>query len=165
MNSERLIGPNTVGLLYLPPDYEVPRKGIFAIWRRHVVANAQVRKRDYMKDLFARHFPGCQILEVQPKQLPDDVLGRVENIVLLYADPNGMDCGWIERAIANRWPEKRVLVLNGRNRFFRLDSRMHKRLSLRRFLETFRIAEIALALAFIAVTPFLLFFDILRGRR
>lgn len=165
MNIENLISSNTVGLLYMPADYEIPRKGLFALWRRNLVAGAEIRNRDYMKELFKCKFPGCQIVEVEPVDLPDDVLEQVENVVLLFVDSIGLDCSWMERAIATRWPQKRVLVLNGRRRFFRLDTRMHRRLSFRRFLEKFRFMELALFLIFIVITPFLLFLDIIRDHR
>jgi len=165
MEHEALIGPETVGLLHVPSDYVTPRQGLLAIWRRHLVANVGVRSRDYMEALFRTHFPRGRLVEIEDGRIPADVLDRAGNIVLLYPDSIGMDFGEIERAIASRWPAKRVLVLNGRRRMFPLDAETRRRLALRRFLEAWRLPEIMFFLVFVVVTPLLALFDIVRGRR
>jgi hypothetical protein len=162
---ESLIGPNTVGLLYIPSDYAEPRAGLLAVWRRHLVANAEVRSREYMEALFTASFPKGGLVEVVNGQIPTDRLEGADTIVLLFPDSIGIDFGKIERAIYSRWPSKRVLALNGRRRLFRLDPEMRRRLALRHFLETYRLPELAFLVIFVLVTPFLVLLDLLRGRR
>jgi hypothetical protein len=165
MEYEALIGSDTVGVLYMPSDYAKPRGGLLALWRRHLVANAGVRNRDYMEALFKRHFPRGTMIELKDRQVPADVMDSSKTIVLLFPDAIGIDFGRIERAIASRWRSKRVLALNGRRRLFRLDAKMRRRLALLRSLETFRIPEIAFLLVFLIATPVLVLFDMMTGRR
>src|SRR5262245_12670114 len=120
MELEALIGSNTVGLLYFPPDYTVPRPGLAGAWRRHVLANAAVRDRAYMEALFRECCPHGALVEVASDDLPADV-ERADSVVLLYPDSIGIDFGGIERTLRSRWPGKRLLALNGRRRLFRLD--------------------------------------------
>ena len=162
---EDLIGTKTAGVLHIPADYMTPRQGLLALWRRHLVTNAAMRNREYMKALFASHFPNGTLVETEAGAVPGDVLGRVDNIVLLYPDSIGMDYGDIERQVAARWPSKRVLALNGRRRFFRLDAHMLRRLRLRRFLEACRVPEIILAAALIVAAPVLAVAYLIRGER
>ena len=112
VNSTASVAAIAVGVLYVPSDYVVPRKGLLALWRRHLVATAAVRTGDYMKALFADCFPGCALAEVSDGKVPEDVLVTAQVIVLLYPDAIGMDFGWIERTLARRWPSKPVLALN-----------------------------------------------------
>jgi hypothetical protein len=165
MDLEALIGPKTVGLLLIPADYATPRAGLLALWRRHVVANAGVRDRAYMESLFKSHFPHSELIVVEGGGVSDARVAGADNIVLLYADSIGMDFGAIERNIVSHWPLKRVLVLNGRRRMFRLDPDMRRRLALRRFLEVSRLPEIAFLLAFFIATPVLLLLDTMKSRR
>jgi hypothetical protein len=162
---EVLIGPDTVGVLYIPPDYAKPKGGLLALWRRHLVANAGVRNRDYMDALFRSHFPRGTLLELDNRQVPTDVIDRAKTIVLLFPDAIGMDFGGIERVIASRCPWKRVLALNGRRRLFQLDARMRRRLALLRFLEALRIPEMIFLLVFLVATPALVLFDMMIRRR
>src|SRR5688500_559258 len=99
---------------------------MLALWRRHLVANAAVRDRDYMIALFHSHFPDCRVFEAASGTIPYAELDTVDNIVLLFPDSIGARFGWIERSLINRWPSKRVLVLNGRRRLFRLDAAMRR---------------------------------------
>ena len=165
VHSAAAIAPGAVGLLYVPSDYVVPRKGILALWRRHLVASAAVRSADYMKALFASRFPGCVLLEITDRKISEDIVVQEQAIVLLYPDAIGMDFGWIERTLAGRYRSTPVFVLNGRRRLFRLDREMQRKLAVRRLLESSRFPEFALCLAFAMTTPFLALFDMIRGRR
>ena len=165
MELETLLGSRSIGLLYLPGDYAVPRKGFGAVWRRHLVANAGVRDREYMEHLFHSHFPNGVLLELKDARLPADIAGDGDNIVLLYPDSIGMDFPGIERALARQCPSRNVFVLNGRRRFFRLDRDMRRRLRLRRWLVAVRLPEFAFLLLFVLVTPLLVINDFVRGRR
>ena len=165
MELESSLGAGTAGVLHFPPDYSAPRPGLFAAWRRHLIANAGVRDRDYMEALFRSHFPHGVLVAATDGPIPGDVLDRMDTIVLLYPDPIGMDFGAIEREVASRWPAKRLLALNGRRRLFRLDDGMRWKLALRRFLAAWRIPEILFFVVFVVVTPFLALYDTLRSAR
>lgn len=165
MEVNNLIGGSVLGLLYIPDDYAAPRGGWFNAWRRHVVANAGPRNRDYMERLFRDRFAGGDLIHMAADSLPIEKVEKADAIVLLYPDSIGLDVVHIERAIASRWPLKRVFALNGRRRFFLLDASMRRRLAIRRFLETFRIPEVILISLFIATTPLLVLWDFLRGHR
>lgn len=165
MAFEDLIGGNIVGLLHHPGDYAAPRPGLRSLWRRHLIANAFVRNREYMVALFKSHFPGSPTVEATDGRVPEDSIAGADAIVLLYPDSIGMDFGWIERTVRARWPAKRLLVLNGRRRFFRLDAEMRRRLALRRFLERARLPEFAFFALFLVVTPVLLLLDAFKSSR
>jgi hypothetical protein len=165
MSLDRLITGRTVGLLYAPADYSAPRPGLLGVWRRHLVANAGVRSCEYMEALFRDRFPHGEIVAVRDGRLPEDALATADAIVLLFPDPLGMDFGWIERGVAARWPEKRLLGLNGRRRFFPLDRFTRRRLGRRRLLAAFRLPEFAFFAMFVVVTPLLALVDLARGRR
>src|SRR4051812_25413284 len=122
---ESMIGGKGVGVLYAPGDYAVPKLGLRHLWRRHLVAHAAVRDRDYMEALFRRHFPHAPIIAADPQSLPG-AIETADHVVLLFPDAIGADFSPIERAVAGCAPTKPVLVLNGRRRFFRLDVRMRR---------------------------------------
>lgn len=162
---EPLAGRDTLGVLYMPSDYVAPRRGILALWRRHVVANANVRNREYMESLFRRRFPYGALVEVKNGAIPSELIDASGSIVLLFPDAIGLDFARIEQAISTRWPSKRLLALNGRRRLLRLDRQTRRQFLLCRFLEKWRLPEIAFFVLFVVVTPFLLIFDLMRGHR
>jgi hypothetical protein len=92
-------------------------------------------------------------------------LRNVEDIVLLW--PDGSGYGWfpVERRIW-AWKDKsaKVRVLNGRRRSFRLTSGLWAAYLFRRFMERFWIGEMAFSLLFFVVSPFLVIWDIGRGK-
>jgi len=165
MQLETLIGRNTLGILYFPADYAHPRKGLLALWRRHLLANAAVRDREYMLALFSSHFPNSRFVTMADEKIPAQEIESADNLVLLFPDSIGLDFGIIERSIASRWPAKRMFALNGRRRFFRLDAAMRRRLAVRRFLEKSRIPEAGFLVLFMVATPFLALIDLARGHR
>lgn len=163
--TESLIGGHTVGLLHFPDDYANPKSGLLARWRCHVIANAVVRDRGYMEGLFKTHFPHGELAELGQRGIPEAAIEKADTVVLLYPDPIGLDFSACERFLASRWPTKRILVLNGRRRLFRLDRERRRRLALRRMLALFRPLEAAFFVFFVTATPFLLLVDLLRRRR
>ena len=165
MQLQALIGRNTLGVLYFPADYAQRRTGLLALWRRHLLANAAVRDREYMLALFSSHFPDCPLISMTDEKTPVPEIESADNVVLLFPDSIGLDFGVIERSIASRWPAKRLFALNGRRRFFRLDAPMRRRMAIRRFLEKSRIPEVGLSVVFIVATPFLALMDLVRGHR
>jgi hypothetical protein len=118
-----------------------------------------------MEALFKSHFPHGELIVLKDAGLPELHVTAADSIVLLYPDSIGMDFGAIERSVISRWPLKRVLVLNGRRRLFRLEPQMRRRLALRRYLEAIRIPEVAFLLVFLIATPILLLLDMMRSRR
>jgi hypothetical protein len=118
-----------------------------------------------MTALFRSHFPNGTIVNVEDGRIPPEVTASADNIVLLFPDSIGMDFGDIERNVARRGPSRRVLVLNGRRRFFNLDAPMRRRLAWRRFLEATRLPELAFFAVFLVATPVLLLVDALRRQR
>ena len=165
MQDTGLITGGTTGVLHIPADYATPRRGLSGLWRRHVIANASVRNREYMESLFNARFPGSELIFLEEGRVPSSLAVGADNIVLLYPDSIGLDFRHIERELVRRWPSKRLLVLNGRGRLFRLDKGMLHRLLFLRFLESFRIPEIAFLIVFLLTTPFLVLVDFFRDRR
>ena len=165
MELDALIRGETIGLLHIPADYFSAPQGLTGLWRRHLVANAAVRDRDYMAALFKSHFPQGTLIDVERGWVPGAAVLAADNIVLLFPDSIGMDFGAIENQLMSRRSSGRVLVLNGRRRFFKLDSRTRRSLRLRRFLEATRLPEVAIFTAFLVTTPVLLLVDAIRGQR
>lgn len=164
-NIENLMGRNVVGLLYVPADYLAPPPGLRGAWRRHLMATASVRPRDYMTTLFQSRFPNGTVVDIAQGQILGDAIERAEHLVLLYPDAIGAHYAWIERAIAKRWPHKSLLALNGRQRFFRLDGSMRRRLVWRRLLESSRLAEWMFLPLFVLITLVLLLLDLCERRQ
>jgi hypothetical protein len=128
-------------------------------YRTMVEFKANPRDEAYMRALFAERYPAGRV------GAPEDAPGA-ERIVLLYPDAIGL--GWrpVERALIRCVaPGVELRVLNGRRRDFLLDRRARCRLELRRALETSLAGEAAATVTFVLLTPILLAWDVLRGRR
>lgn len=118
-----------------------------------------------MRDLFSERFPKGLFRSVDS---PDwkKAISSANRIVLLYPDAIGLGYGPIEAEVFKaKKPWAVVSVTNGRRRSFILSRSARVQLAWRRVLERFMIGEMAAILAFIAVTPLLVTFDFLRGRR
>jgi hypothetical protein len=124
-------------------------------YRRALFAKANPRSPDYMRRLFARHYPDGRI----ESELPS---GDIGTIVLLYPDANGLGFGRLERTLPRNIP---VRVLNGRRRDFVFDGRTRRALFVRRALERSMVVDV-LGLSIAAlVSPLLVLVDVARGRR
>lgn len=88
--------------------------------------------------------------------------GRLDAIVLLYADAIGLGCAPLQRAALAAAPQ--VFVVNGRRRAFVLDRAARRALAWRRFLSNWRFVEIGLAVAFLVVAVAGLAVDKLRPK-
>lgn len=149
----------TVGILHDPWTARRGRDGLLRRYRVMVEYKANPRDEAYLRELFAERYPDGRI------GTPADA-AAAERVVLLYPDAIGLGWRQVERRIgaaARRDVELRVL--NGRRRDFALDRRTRRQLAVRRFAETTLVGEAAMTAAFLAVTPLLLAYDLLRGRR
>ena len=123
------------------------------------------RDRSYMKELAINKF-GNNIEFIDFENLNIPILKNQDDIVLLWNDSIGR--GWykIEKIIFKL--NKRVTVLNGRRRLFKLPkskySKTYINILFLRFLEKFWIGEIIFAIGIILFTPYLIFKDIFRKR-
>jgi len=128
------------------------------------------RSQEYMKDLVRGAYGECPpaqfVVMENPKHLPEILWDTVEEIVLLWPDANGT--GWtpIERNVLRlKNPITRVVVLNGRRRWFVINRMTWYGFRLRRLLEKTFLCELGFLTFFICVSPFLVLTDLLRGRR
>jgi hypothetical protein len=147
----------TLGILHDPwrqRRHRRPRR-----YNTMVEFKANPRDEDYLRALFAERYPGGRIGGV-------DDIGSAAVVVLLYPDAIGIGWSAVEREVRARAPAGTELrVLNGRRRDFALDTRMRRALAVRRVLETALIGEAVLAAVLLVLTPALLGWDLLRGRR
>ena len=144
----------TVGILHDPwPAWRArgPRR-----YRVMVEFKANPRDAAYMRALFAERYPEGTIGDAA-------AAAGAERVVLLYGDAIGLGWAPVERGLLRGGAE--VRVLNGRRRDFALDRATRLRLRLRRAAERSLAGEAVFTIAFVAATPFLLAFDLLRGRR
>ena len=147
----------TVGVLHDP--WPARRDGRLRRYRAMVEYKANPRDETYMRALFAERYPDGRLGGAE------DVAGA-DRIVLLYPDAIGIGWGPVERALLRRASQRtEVRVLNGRRRDFVLDRRSRQRLELRRWLEAALVGEALASAAFVLITPVLVAWDVLRGRR
>ena len=121
-----------------------------------------VRSQGYMETLAAQRFP-----EFTSAQLyfEADCLPPCSRLVLLWPDANGIGWSGIEEHLMNQRPNTEFIVLNGRRRQFQLDATIARSYRLRRFFEKAMVYEIGFSIAFLFLTPCMLVWDGLRGRR
>jgi hypothetical protein len=111
--------------------------------------------------------PASAIVQVPPGQgLPQIQWDSVSEIVLLWPDGNGLGWGRLEREVFRRkQPSTRLTVLNGRRRSFVLNRGQWRTTRVRRFIEKSLVTEAAFTVVFAVTSPFLLAWDMARGRR
>jgi len=134
---------------------------LIAALSTHIAQNGRCRTIEYMNALASEHGAREVRMVTQASELP-----RIRNgaeVVLLWADANGIGCSPLERQLKRQGA--RILVLNGRRRFFELTPRRRRLLQCRRALEKFLLGEVLFTIVFFLVTPGLLAWDALRGRR
>lgn len=134
----------------------------FQLWKKVVWYKANPRAADYMTALLRERYPDAQLVELS-RRLTDDV-SQADLVVLLYPDSIGLGFTPIERDLARAVPDARIAVLNGRRRQFEFDKSTRRALRFRRFLEWTMLVECVSGVAVIIATPFLLLFDVVRGR-
>ena len=79
----------------------------------------------------------------KPRDL-SDLTRHHDAALLVHADALGLGLGAFEQTLVAAFP-RQVFVLNGRQRLYRLDARMRRRLGRRRVLAETRLVEAALA--------------------
>jgi hypothetical protein len=153
------------------PTAESPAGGNPLARVRGKFARACIEKRyprnaDYLRGLAARRLdPSCRLVEV-PEALEPQLLRSADEIVLLWPDGNGYGWSPVERVVfRHKAPLAQVSVLNGRGRRFKLTPRVLASYRLRRTLERFWVAEFAFTVAFLALSPLLVGWDMIRGHR
>jgi hypothetical protein len=148
-------------------DVGANARSLGALYRRAIAYRANPRPRETMRALFQEHWPEGQFVDIDHESAWVDTLGGADQIVLLYPDSIGLGFGSIERTVLQRHaPYATIAVLNGRRRQFVLSRGMRLRIRVRRLLERTMLPELALAIPlFLLATPFLLVFDVMRGRR
>lgn len=140
--------------------------GLLARIRQHRFAMLRPRTREYMKNLFEKKYPTGSFLEVGNNTSWTDQVSDADSIVLLYPDPIGYGFNKIEKQILQLKDSRCALrALTGRRREILLNPRTRNALSFRRLIRQLMIVEILLSTLFVLVTPFLVVFDQLRGRK
>jgi hypothetical protein len=122
------------------------------------------RPPEYMRAAAAAHAPGAEVIEIEGA-VPRDRLARASEVVLLWPDAIGY--GWtpIERQVFAAAPGARVRAVTGRQRVIPLSGGSLMSMRLRRVAERLCLGEIAMGVALLATAPFLVAWDLVRGRR
>lgn len=164
---------NTIGLYanYWVDDFTIPprpsRNPIFMLrWAQWFKSNP--RSLGYMHSLFAERYPNGKfydVREVDPVILKS-LIAAADEIVLLYPDAIGLGFSDIEKQVRHEASSMVCIrILNGRRRDFLLSKRVQANLRKRRFLELTMLPEIIVGLIILALTPFVLILDVLKGKR
>ena len=156
--------PTIVGLFHDPWQRE-PSGRFARRWFRAQRFKANPRSEADMRSSFAAQWPQGRFLVADRQSLPG-LLREADTVVKLYPDATGMRLGWFDRAVSRHaMPDASTMVLNGRGRRYAWDGKVRRRLGVRRFLEATMMVECAALVAFLLLTPFLLIWDLVRGRR
>ena len=122
-----------------------------------------VRSQGYMEALAARQFPEFTTAQLH---FDADHLPVCSRLILLWPDANGIGWSGIEGHLMNQFRHTELIVLNGRRRQFHLRRCPTARsFRFRRFLEKAMVYEIGFSIVFLFLTPCMLVWDGLRGRR
>jgi hypothetical protein len=147
----------TLGILHDPWPQRRDRQP--RRYRKMVEFKANPRDEAYMRALFAERYPDGCIGEAGEATTAD-------RVVLLYPDAIGIGWAAVERRVrAAARPSAEIRVLNGRRRDFALNRRTYRTLAVRRVLESALLGEAVLTAIFLVLTPPLLAWDLVRGRR
>lgn len=159
----------TVALYYDPWSQNKPGStgwlSIFSSrFMKAVRSKSNPRDEAYMRDLLDQRYPDAELVRYG-EACDNNKFQQADKLVLLYPDAIGLGFGSLEKEIFDLIDEATELhILNGRRRDFLLDKKVYRSLRLRRFLEKSMLGEFAFTLVFIAVTPFFLVIDWMRGR-
>lgn len=146
----------TVGVVYDP--WPARRGHRLRRYRTMVEFKANPRDAEYMRALFAQRYPEGTLAGA-------DSVPTADRIVLLYPDAIGLGWRQVERAMRHGAPGAELRALNGRRRDFVIDRRTRRQLAVRRLLETALVGEALATAVFVLLTPPLLAWDLLSGRR
>ena len=137
------------------------RNRLTAALSTHIAHNGRCRTVEYMNALAVEHGAREVYLVKHASELP--LVGNGAQVVLVWRDANGIGCSPLERELKRSGA--RIWVLNGRHRLFELTSGRRRLLRFRRALEKFLIGEVVFTIVFILITPGLVAWDALQGRR
>ncbi|MGD9588865.1 MAG: glycine/betaine ABC transporter permease [Pyrinomonadaceae bacterium] len=160
-------GEKEIGIFFDPWKPEAdPKRSVMDLYRRAVWYKANPRSEEYMRTLFRERSPDGIFLDAQMDEKWDAHLASSDSVVLLYPDSIGIGFEEIESKVAGskqKWAT--VRVLNGRRRTFVLNVKTRRQLRLRRVIEQTMLGEALFSIGFLAVTPFFVIPDLLRGKK
>jgi hypothetical protein len=158
---------HVVGIFHNPwrADYD-PRRSVMELYRRAVWLKANPREEAYMRALFNERYPRGVFVNADSESRWAEELRAADTVVMLYTDATGLHFAPVESVVErNKKSWATVRVLNGRRRDFVWSKLARRQLRVRRFVERAMLGEALLTLAFLAVTPFFVVSDLVRGRR
>jgi hypothetical protein len=151
------------------PKIKVSRNNRFITTRiYHALLNGSYYKQNprdmmYMQFLVKESFKNKFIIIDINKMSPSLIKGATE-VILLW--PDSLGHGWfnIEKKIFI-WKKKntRVMVLNGRRRYFSLSKNLWLKYLILRAIEKFWLGEVLFFIVFLFLTPFLILYDSIKG--
>jgi hypothetical protein len=127
----------------------------------HISHNGRCRSEEYMRARAACQGAITICAVTRLAELPP--IGPGAEVVLLWADANGV--GWrpVERKLMRSGA--RISVLTGRGRSFELTPRRWRMVQYRRLLEKYLVGEVLFTIVFFAMTPWLTGWDWIHGER
>jgi hypothetical protein len=149
-----------VRIRQVPTSFRNP----LGLWKKAVWYKANPRSSDYMKALFAERYPGATFVDTGAGVISAATMAAASKVVLLYPDSIGLGYSAIERGVARNAPHAAIEVLNGRRRQFAFDRKSRWALRSRRCLEWTMLIECFAGIVLLLATPFLLLFDLVRGK-
>jgi hypothetical protein len=156
----------TIGIFSYPWKDSYNARNPCELFAKTVWYKANPRNEDYMKALFLQGYPNGEFVNADSATDLAGIIRQAQAIVFLYPDSTGLGFERIETLVAqNAGKGIPVLVLNGRRRKFLLDRRARKDLRWRRLIEKFMLGEVIITVFFLAATPFLFLYDLIRGRK
>jgi hypothetical protein len=161
------ISDHTIFIQYSGPVYPGlakvigSRNRLIAALTTHIAHNGRCRTLEYMSALAAEHGAREVRLVTCTSELPP--MKRGAEVVLLWADANGIGCSPLERALKRSGVH--ISVLNGRRQFFELTPGRRRAMQCRRVMEKFLLVEVLFTILFFVITPALVVWDAIHGRR
>jgi hypothetical protein len=137
------------------------RNRLIGVLSTHIAHNGRCRTIEYMNALPAEH--GARDVRLVTRASELHPVRHGAEVVILWTDANGIGCSPLEGALKRQGA--RIWVLNGRRRLFELTPERRRHLLCRRALEKFLLGEVLFTMVFFLVTPGLVAWDAVRGRR
>ena len=135
---------------------------VWKLFQKAIWEKSNPRSEEYMRKLFLEKVPDgtFRVFDGTKEKLAKlkEEIGQAKTVFLLYPDAIGLGF----RKIESLAPAAHVL--NGRRRDFALTASVRRSLRFRRFLEWSMLPEILFIPVFLAITPFFLLHDFLRGK-
>lgn len=160
-------------ILYFPEDYPKWLKMLiggkaFGLLIRGSRKKRNPRDESYMRNVAKELLEG-NLEFVEAGALNSTHFADTDEIILLWPDAIGYGWHGVEKKIFDlKGSATKVSVLNGRRRYFPFASSVttlkYQRYACRRFIERFWLGEMVFSIIFVAVTPFIVVYDLVRGR-